>query len=157
MQPKSRLRLKVIPRLESTAAVVVARQHRKIQEELGIDIHKVIFWTDSTCVLQYIKNEASRFKSFMVNTIGTIHEILSPSQWRYLTSEVNPADYASGGLSPSEDVKVKHWIHGPRFLYENEIRWPESSKSTSKHQEQLKWKKSAELFEAIVSKAQPLD
>ena len=35
-----------------------------------------------------------------------------------------PADYTSRGLTPSSSKKVKSWISGPDFLYEQELKWP---------------------------------
>ena len=45
-----------IPRLELTAATVAVKQDIQIREELHLEIESVLFWTDSTCVLQYINN-----------------------------------------------------------------------------------------------------
>ena len=80
-----------IPRLELTAAVVAARQHHQIQQELDWTLSKVEFWTDSTCILQYINNEAGRFKTFVANRIEAIHGISKPSQWGYVNTEANSA------------------------------------------------------------------
>ena len=50
-----------IPRLELTAAVVAARMDRLWRKELQMLLIDSVFWTDSTSVLKYIKNETSRF------------------------------------------------------------------------------------------------
>ena len=76
-----------IPRLELNAATVAVKRHCQIGEELDLQIEETVFWTDSTCVLQYINNEAGRFKTFVANKIAAIHNGSSPSQWRYVNYE----------------------------------------------------------------------
>ena len=105
-----------IPRLELTAATVAVKQNCQIREELDLQIDPTLFWADSTCVLQYINNEARRFKTFVANRIATIHNGSSPSQWRYISSELNPADYASRGLSSTNQRELDQWINGPSSL-----------------------------------------
>ena len=83
-----------MPRLELTAATVAVKIHKQIREELTLPIHEVAFWTDSTIVLQYIKNSHTRFQTFVANRLATIHDLSSPSQWRYVSSDLNPADFA---------------------------------------------------------------
>ena len=50
------LKTVTMPRLELTTATVAVKLHKQIKEELTLPIHEVIFWTDSTIVLQYINN-----------------------------------------------------------------------------------------------------
>ena len=54
-----------VPRLELTAAVVCVKMSKLIQCELGFEFDRIVYWTDSTTVLHYIKNESSRFKAFV--------------------------------------------------------------------------------------------
>jgi hypothetical protein len=88
-----------IPRLELSAAVVATRLDKMVRHESDIRIDASQFWTDSTCVLGYLKNKNKRFQTFVANRIATILEASSPIQWRYVTSEQNPADDASRGLT----------------------------------------------------------
>ena len=83
------LKTVTMPRLELTAATVAVKIFKQIREELTFPIHEVAFWTDFTTVLQYIKNSHTRFQTFTANRLATIHDLSSPSQWRYL----NPADF----------------------------------------------------------------
>ena len=61
-----------IPRLELTAAVVAVRVDKMLQTELQLPLEKACFWTDSTSVLKYIRNEDRRFQTFVANRIATI-------------------------------------------------------------------------------------
>jgi hypothetical protein len=72
-----------IPRLELSAAVVATRLDKMVRHESDIRIDASQFWTDSTCVLGYLKNKNKRFQTFVANRIATILEASSPIQWRY--------------------------------------------------------------------------
>ncbi|XDV54607.1 hypothetical protein PO909_022856, partial [Leuciscus waleckii] len=64
------LKLVTIPRMELTAAVVASRMDKLWRKELQMDLEESVFWTDSTSVLKYIKNETSRFKIFIANRVS---------------------------------------------------------------------------------------
>ena len=117
------LKTVTIPRMELTAAVLSVKLHKFITEQLDLPINKTIFWTDSTIVLQYIRNEARRFQTFVANRLSVIHNASSPHQWRHVASLHNPADYASRGFSGSETQKLKHWFNGPAFLGQVGSEW----------------------------------
>jgi len=68
----SPLKLLTIPRLELSAAVVAARLDKIIRTETNIKVDESVFWTDSTCVLGYLRNESKRFDTFVANRVATI-------------------------------------------------------------------------------------
>ena len=59
----------------------------------------------------------------MANRVQLIKENSDVSQWMYIESKFNPADYTSCGLSASNQEKVKHWVRGPEFLWKDESSW----------------------------------
>ncbi|XP_039608830.1 uncharacterized protein LOC120528756, partial [Polypterus senegalus] len=79
-----------IPRMELTAAVVAVKMDKMLKGELQMPLQESTFWTDSTTVLKYISNESTRFKTFVANRISVIRDHSQPSQWRYVTSVLNP-------------------------------------------------------------------
>ncbi len=89
-----------IPRLELTAAVLAVKLSHQVEEELEISVDRIVFWTDSTVVLQYLNNESTRFQTFVANRLAIIHDLSKPSQWKYVESTYNPADSASCGIDP---------------------------------------------------------
>nr|XP_046208328.1 uncharacterized protein LOC124037560 [Oncorhynchus gorbuscha] len=109
-----------IPRLELSAAVVAVRTSDMLKKELEIQGLQEYFWTDSKVVLGYINNEARRFHVFVANRIQRIKQSTDPEQWRYVTSEENPADHASRGLT-SEQLMASNWFTGPDFLWHEEL------------------------------------
>ena len=113
-----------VPRMDLTAAVVSVKLHKFTIEQLDLPIHKTVFWMDSTIVLQYIRNEARRFQTFVANRLSVIHNAFSLCQWRHVDSLRNPADYASRGFSIAETAKLRCWLNGPSFLGQDESEWP---------------------------------
>ena len=97
-----------------------------IRKELDFKFEKVIFWTDSMIVLNYIRNESRRFQTYVVNRVTEIRELTDPYQWRHCAGAINPADDASRGLEMSDVLKNDRWLKGPYFLHEREDEWPES-------------------------------
>ena len=118
------LRTATIPRLELCAAVLSAQLDNLIRRELDIKIHRSVFWSDSTVVLQYIRNEDKRFHTFVANRISAILAVSSPSQWRYVNTDINPADDISRGMSADEFTCNQRWFNGPQFLWQEEGAWP---------------------------------
>ena len=114
-----------IPRLELAAAVVASKLSNFIIAELEVKIDKVVFWTDSTIVLAYINNTSKKFKTFFANKIATIHEYTEPKQWRHVSTSHNPADMASRGINASDANKLRQWLRGPEFLWQDPLELPE--------------------------------
>ena len=119
------LKVVSIPRLELAAAVVAVKLNCLIRNELEYPIHDTIYWTDSTVVLQYIRNESRRFHTFVANRVAMIHDKSTPRQWRHVDTCANPADIASRGAKGSEVHKLELWLQGPKFLWKDERNWPE--------------------------------
>ena len=118
-----------IPRLELTAATVAVRVDTQLRAELTIPLDDSQYWTDSTSVLGYIKNEKTRFKTFVANRVATIHERSESTQWHYVPSQLNPADIASRGLDAFSLVENMERKNGPEFLWQPEQCWPRQPSS----------------------------
>ena len=113
-----------IPRLELTAALIIAQLDHKLREELDLDLLPSVFWTDSTTVLKYLHNERARYHTFVANRVGLIRELTSVEAWRYVDTASNPADYASRGMKVEEFLACEMWTSGPGFLLLDEEHWP---------------------------------
>ena len=104
-----------IPHMELTAAMVAGRLNKMWRKDLQMQLKDSIFWTDSTSVLKYIRNETSRFRTFVANRVSEILSVSNPSQWRYVNTTSNPADLASRGVKVESLLKdgvwtsVSHW------------------------------------------------
>ena len=62
-----------VPRLELSAAVLAVQLDKSVREELDVPITQSTYWSDSTCVLQYIRNQSKRFHTFVANRLSVIH------------------------------------------------------------------------------------
>ncbi|XP_058803620.1 uncharacterized protein LOC131671301 [Phymastichus coffea] len=72
-----------IPRLELQAAVLGTRLAANISKELDIKINNVVFWSDSSTVLQWIHVGPHLKLTYVKNRLGEIAEITQVSQWRW--------------------------------------------------------------------------
>ncbi|CAB4004899.1 Hypothetical predicted protein [Paramuricea clavata] len=107
-----------ISRLELTAALVSAKISDFLQKELEYDEMKIFYWTDSKVVLGYIANDARRFHVFVSNGVQQIRDLTSPSQWRYVDTKSDPADFASRGMGAEDIISRTEWWNCPKYLWE---------------------------------------
>ena len=101
------------------------RLSEKIQAELTIPLAQVVYWTDSTSVIHYIRNESRRFHTFVANRVAEIQRCTIPLQWRHVQTDQNPADEGTRGLNAREFLDESKWLKGPEFLWQDETHWPE--------------------------------
>ena len=104
-----------IPRLELCAAVLAARAVDKVIKEIDMKIHEVTYYSDSKVVLGYIQNESRRFYVYVANRVQTIRNMSSPSRWRYVDTNENPADLATRCIS-AKNLATSDWLTGPSFV-----------------------------------------
>jgi hypothetical protein len=114
-----------IPKLELQGAVMAVRLSETLRREMDIELHSITHWTDAMTVLKYINNESRRWKVFVGNRVSEIREKSDPSQWRYVSTTMNPADAATRGLSARDLTINSVWFQGPEFLWLPEDKWPD--------------------------------
>ena len=78
--------------------LLYSKESALLREELQYPDMKETFWTDSEAVLRYIANESRKFKIFVANKVEMTKEGSDPSQWFYVNSKENLADYSSRGV-----------------------------------------------------------
>ena len=145
-----------IPRLELSAAVISVKLRVQIQEELEMDIQRVCHWTDSTSVLKCIFNESKRFHTFESNRLTIIHSHSSPTEWRYVNTEDNPADDGSKGVKLEDLKKNDRWLKGPGFLWQEESEWPAMIEVPQLTDDDPEVRKEIQVY-TTVSEVNPLD
>ena len=82
------------------------------------------FWSDSMKTLQYIKNERRRFRPFVASRLSEIHDVSSPSDWKYVPGDLNPADDGSRGMKIKAFQSKCRWWTGTSFLCQADECWP---------------------------------
>jgi hypothetical protein len=81
-----------IPRLELKAAVLIVRLSQSILDETRLQFEKIIFLSDSSIVIAWIRSQAREFKPFVSARIAEIQSKSEPCQWRHISGELNVAD-----------------------------------------------------------------
>ena len=75
------LKRMTIPRLELQAATLATRQDTLLRRELGLELSRSQYWTDSTIVLQYISNTEARYQTFVANRVAEIQDATQAEDW----------------------------------------------------------------------------
>nr|XP_034825593.1 uncharacterized protein LOC117983216 [Maniola hyperantus] len=112
-----------IPRLELQAALLGTRLAATIEREMDLRVLRKAYWTDSSTVLQWIKSDPRKFKTFVAHRLAEIEETTKIGQWRWVPTKENPADDATRG-TPNDFDQAARWFQGPSFLRKNEEEWP---------------------------------
>lgn len=119
------LKSQSIPRLELLGALILARLLNTVIEALSesVDIKRVVYWTDSTTVLCWIKNDRP-WKRYVSNRVTEIRELTNVNSWRHISGNSNPADLPSRGVTAQQLVNSQLWWAGPEFLKQDDSEWP---------------------------------
>ena len=127
MAAKSRVsptKVQSIVRLEICGAVLGKRLAQCIQNETRYRIEKRYFIVDSEVVRSMIKKQSYGFNTFVAVRIGEIQEFTDPSEWFWVESKLNVADWITRGKEIHEINEGSIWQEGPTFLREDEDNWP---------------------------------
>ncbi|UYV67966.1 hypothetical protein LAZ67_5002653 [Cordylochernes scorpioides] len=112
-----------IPRLELMAMVLGARLANAIQAALKRKCETTL-WSDSTTALSWIKREIE-WRVFVRNRVREIQATTNLNDWRFVPSQLNPADLLSRSCPPSQFVQSRWW-EGPEWLKKPKEFWPNS-------------------------------
>ena len=96
-----------LPRLELLAVLIGVRAGNFVTKELKLPISKRILWTDSECVLHWMKT-TKPLPLFVENRIIEIRKNKDIT-FCYIPSQQNPADYATRGLTVPEIVDANYF------------------------------------------------
>ncbi|XP_011881685.1 PREDICTED: uncharacterized protein LOC105569657, partial [Vollenhovia emeryi] len=118
------LKAVTLPRLELSAALLLAQLIHKIKDSVESANMKIFLWSDSTITLNWINSPSRKWAVFVANRVGEIQRLTDSRSWRHVSSANNPADALSRGCDPRELVDSSSWWHGPAFLTTPEGDWP---------------------------------
>lgn len=105
-----------MPRLELSAALLGAQLPSTLKSELTLPIQNVVYWSDSTTVLSWMKMDSCRYKVFVGTSIAEIQDLTDVNSWRYIDSQRIPADDVTRGKTLRELAEPQRWSQGPPFL-----------------------------------------
>ena len=112
-----------VPRLELQAALLGSRLIKTFAEELGIKIKQRFLWSNSATVLRWIRSEPRTRQIYVSHRLGEIGELTTISEWRWVPTDLNPADYATRWVNDPLNSQSP-WFAGPEFLRQPEAHWP---------------------------------
>lgn len=112
-----------IARLELCGCLLLSKLTKRVLQILegSVAISGINLWSDSQVCLCWIKSSPSRWTVFVSNRVTEIQSLVTDSQWRYVPTEKNPADFASRGLLPNKMENCSLWWKGPDFLYDLQV------------------------------------
>ncbi|XP_029170129.1 uncharacterized protein LOC114939860 [Nylanderia fulva] len=113
-----------VPRLELSAALLLARLVNYVRSALQLPSIECHCWTDSTITLAWLSQSPSRWKIFVANRVSIIQSLLPEVSWRHVPTQDNPADCASRGLAPHALANYNLWWSGPSWLCQSPESWP---------------------------------
>ncbi|XP_066945208.1 uncharacterized protein [Macrobrachium rosenbergii] len=58
----------------------------------------------------------SVFQCFVANRVRQTRDFSNVNQWKYISTDLNPADVASRGVGSVMSSDMTHWLEGPDFL-----------------------------------------
>ena len=108
------MKVMTIPKLELQAALLAARLKKDFCRALTVHVNKVLMWTDSTTVLQWLHSK-SKQPIFIANRVCEVLEHTSVDEWNHVASSVNPEDAGTRGMT-AEVLQSVSWVRGPDFL-----------------------------------------
>ncbi|XP_012174900.2 uncharacterized protein LOC105666924 [Bombus terrestris] len=114
------LKTLTIPRFELSGARRLASLISSVQKALTIKISQIVYWTDSTIVIQWIKSSPHMLKTFEANRVAEVQTKTNISDWRHGSTADNPADLISRDQMPKEFLRPSIWKNGPEWLQQIE-------------------------------------
>ncbi|XP_068144195.1 uncharacterized protein [Drosophila tropicalis] len=112
-----------LPRLELCGATLLAELAAAVLPQLPVDNAEAFYWSDSTVVLSWLNKPPRTWTTFVANRVAKIVTATNDAPWNHVSSEDNPADLPSRGLSAQELVHKDLWWHGPPWLREPQESW----------------------------------
>ena len=116
-----------IPRLELCAALLLSQLTEKVVTAMKIYFDVIYLWSDSTITLSWMLTEPYKLKTFIANRVAKIQIIKDKLNiiWKHVSSQNNPADLVSRGITAEQYETCNQWWHGPSYLLQPENMWPE--------------------------------
>lgn len=90
-----------IPKLELSAAELLTKLFKKVIAAFDNSIsYRCQAWSEPTIALAWIRNNSTKLNVFVANRVSRIKA--ANLLWRYVPTDLNPADCASRGATPHE-------------------------------------------------------
>ena len=112
-----------IVRLELNGALLAKRVKVFLESERELQFKQVYFLIDSKVVFAMIHKESYGFRSYAAVRIGEIQQSTNLTDWYWLESSLNIADWLTRGKRPVDLNDLEQWQNGPSFMIQEEGTW----------------------------------
>ena len=119
------IRNMTVAKLLMQAAVFGVRLREVILEEHDIEVDRIVHWTDSTTVLQWLHASNNKQPVFVADRVAEKSRSSTIHQRRHVEGKLNPADIGTRGMTV-EALKEVDWLTGPAWLTETEGARPKA-------------------------------
>ena len=140
-----------IPNLELQAAVYSAQLPQFVMEEQNIDFTEIIFWSDRTTVLYWLRTLEMRHRIFFAKRWAKILAVSYAFDWRYNTSIANPADDETRGYSAYQMKSESGWNSGQSFLSRYRLELPKQEILQSQYAQIVSFPSLLPVLETVVT------
>ncbi|XP_068235731.1 uncharacterized protein [Palaemon carinicauda] len=113
-----------IPRLELCGAVLSCRLRDIIVKQSDWKFKSIIHIVDSSIVRAQIQKESYGFITFVANRVAEIQSRTDPTEWWWVNSKNNPADFTTRPCPPNVLLENSMWQKGPAFMSRPFDTWP---------------------------------
>lgn len=110
-----------LPRLELCSALLLAQLVDKVRKTMKVQFDSEHLWSDSTIALSWIRAQPNRWKTFVANRVSEIQQLTEIQNWNHVSSQDNPADLISRGVSVQQLKTSILWQSGPSWLLQNNL------------------------------------
>ncbi|CAB4002804.1 Hypothetical predicted protein [Paramuricea clavata] len=107
------------------AAFLASRLAKTVYDKFKIKSSEVILWSDSMIVLAWLHSQSTSLQLFVGVRVVEIQATWESDTWRYVPTDLNPADDLSRGI-PVTTIN-KCWMNSPSFLKGGSEMWPSES------------------------------
>ena len=109
-----------IPKLELIAATLGAKMHWQIKHSIKLKLAECYLYTDSTMVMDWLRNTDGRLKKWVARKISEINRYSDIDSWLKVPTIHNAADVCSRGADPRKADPKSVYLNAPAFLHETE-------------------------------------
>ena len=102
--------------MEVNSATLGARLKTFIEKECRLEFHRTYLIVDSEIALGMIQRDSYKMGTYIGVRIGEIHERTQETDWYWINSNNNIADWLSRGRLPKDLDVNSEWQRGPSFL-----------------------------------------
>ncbi|XP_068233668.1 uncharacterized protein [Palaemon carinicauda] len=113
-----------IPRLELCGAVLSCRLRDIIVKQSDWKFKSIVHIVDSSIVRAQIQKESYGFNTFVANRVAEIQSRTDPTEWWWVNSKNNPADFTTRPCPPNVLHENSMWQKGPAFMSSPFDTWP---------------------------------